>query len=77
MGKLAGGRKSGGKANLVKLPPGVSEEELILWAPLLTKPPMMNYQQLTDGSTSLEDILEMNNMIQWKAEVDQAAQDDD
>lgn len=49
---------------------------MLLWAPMLADPPMLQLSQLHDGTYSLEDIIDMNLMLQWKADQVRKAQGD-
>ena len=45
------------------------EIEYMIYAPLACEPPMAYYRELEDGTYSIDDILRMNLIMQWKAKV--------
>jgi hypothetical protein len=52
----------------VKTPVGIPEEDLFFWGPIMADPPMATLAQMQDGTYSIDDVLDMNLILRWKAE---------
>jgi len=45
----------------------MTEEELFLWVPVMSDPPLANISQMHDGTFNIVDVLDMHALLQWKA----------
>lgn len=48
---------------------------MLLWAPMMAEPPMCELKDLQNGTYSLEDVLDMNILLQWRAKTVRDLQD--
>ena len=50
------------------LPRGIDPDMMIVWAPILADPPMAQLREMQDGTYNLDDLLDMNLALAYKAE---------
>ena len=48
---------------------------MILWALTMSDPPMCTYKDLHDGTITLEEVVDMTIILQWRAKMVRELQD--
>ena len=53
----------------------IDEDLLLVYSPLMCDPPMATMKEMKDGTYTLEDVVDMNILIKWRADQARAQQE--